>query len=72
MRFSIEFKTGRYDGHTWVRVTPKVEGTNTQRIILMSLFLAILTVSAFAFAGTIAPDPIIKPDQTVVMGWGQR
>jgi len=72
MRISIEFKTGRYDGNTWFRVTPRIEGTHRQRLLTVGVFLTVLTIGVFALAGTIAPDPIIKPDNTVVLWGGAR
>jgi hypothetical protein len=71
MRLSIEFKTGRYDGNLWFRITPRIEGSHRQRLLTVGVFLTILTIGMFALAGSISPDPMIKPDQTVTL-WGNR
>lgn len=70
MRISIEFKATRHEGHLWYRITPKIEGTPTQRTLFAGIILAALTIGAFSLAGSVAPDPNLKPSQTIVMGWG--
>lgn len=72
MLVGIEFRKAKTEGRTWYMVAPVVEGTPRQRNTTTALvFITIFTIVTFALAGTISPDPIIKPDNTVTL-WGQR
>lgn len=72
MLLGIEFKRAKTEGRTWYMVSPVVDGTPRQRNATKALiFLTIFTIVTFALAGTISPDPIIKPDTTAVI-WGGR
>lgn len=74
MKIGIEIITTRDAyGRLYWRVAPTLDATQRQRMYVIGLGLIAalaITLSAIAIAAT--PDPIIKPDQTVILqGWGQ-
>lgn len=72
MLLGIEFRKATTDGRTWYMVSPVIDGTPRQRNTTKALvFITVFTLVTFALAGSISPDPIIKPDNTVSL-WGQR
>lgn len=72
MLLGIEFRKANKEGRTWYMVAPVIDGTPRQKSTTKALiFITLFTLLTFAVAGFVAPDPIIKPDNTVTI-WGQR
>ena len=72
MLLGIEFRKANTEGRTWYMVAPVIDGTPRQKNTTKALIIVtVFTLLTFAIAGLVAPDPIIKPDNTVKI-WGQR
>jgi len=66
MLLGIEFRKAKTEGRTWYMVAPVIDGTPRQKNTTKALVIVtIFTLLTFAIAGIVAPDPIIKPDNTV-------
>lgn len=72
MLLGIEFRKANTEGRTWYMVAPVIDGTPRQKNTTKALIIVtVFTLLTFAIAGLVAPDPIIKPDNTVTI-WGKR
>ena len=73
MNIGIEFATTRdAQGKVYWRVAPTISGTAKQKLYTISAAILIgffIFMSLFAVSAT--PDPIIKPDNTIIL-WGAR
>lgn len=74
MFIGIEFEKRNLDGRTFIRIAPKVQASyRIQQAIYGIGFLLALAAVIGAFSLILAhPDPMIKPDNTVVMWGGAR